>query len=675
MKNKLSLLSLILFIVLIPFTVSDRQDDIVPQILSETTVGFYQTTTCEISLFEFYLKNFNNSENMYFNNNNYADVRCFGKITGMDKIGNSYMVSIGTNTSINFILQTTIWLLLFLMIPKGNNENKFSLKYSLIIPFIFLIQYIGENNFYLKENIIHNADLAPSNFYLLSKLIFLILVVIVCQDIFKSRTENIINYFPYMFLIVGTYSGMNLNIYLIVFSFLGIQSLRRRSSFKKLDSVYFLLSIFWIFNTPNNDYFFDGDKLRGFTNSTFNLTSQIFWIIIFYLLCKGLIFVVKESLNFIKIENLAKSFLISGSLIIFFGFIGSNYPIFNFFNYFIFGQNKRGMKDFTSITGNTWRGFSSSAESIGEFYGLSILIISYLIIVKKNKITNPLFLLLIPISYGLYRSNNFAAILSLIIAILIILLIRTKILEKNKRYLLLIGGFLIFTTFLIYILNNDYDYLSTELVYEATLHQDFYSDPNEYKSFLQVEQKMIERDLNSILYSEQNFLNASTSYVFIVDLFTQGINIPLIPNFVALLSVISLMINRTEMWGIFIAKFNPSMLESLFGTGPLQLNKYLAEHNVRLDLPSNRLQELFLPHSSLLDILIFFGFFGLFFLLGFGTYLFIKKENTYLLKIICFYLILNLLKSDSILYLNSFCLIFFSFSCLFFYKGTEKNEQ
>ena len=58
------------------------------------------------------------------------------------------------------------------------------------------------------------------------------------------------------------------------------------------------------------------------------------------------------------------------------------------------------------------------------------------------------------------------------------------------------------------------------------------------------------------------------------------------------------------MWGIFIAKFNPSFLESLFGTGPLQLNKYLAEHNVRLDLPDNRLQELFLPHSSILDILI-----------------------------------------------------------------------
>ena len=675
MKNKLSLIGLILLIVLIPFSISDRQDDIVPEILSETTVGFYQTTTCEISLFEFYLKNFNNSEKMYFNNNNYADVRCFGKITGMDKIGSSYMVSIGTNTSINFIIQSTIWLLLFLMIPKSKNENKFSLNRSLIIPFIFLIQYIGENKFYLKENIIHNIDLAPSNFYLLSKLIFLVLVVIVFQDIFKSRTQNVINYFPFMFLIVGTYSGMNLNIYLIVFSFLGIQSLKGKSSFKKFDIIYFLLSTFWIFNIPNNDYFFDGDKLRGFTNSSFNLTSQIFWILIFYLLCKGLIFVVKESLNFIKIENLAKSFLISGSLIVFFGFVGSNYPIFNFINYFIFGQNKRGMKEFTSIAGNTWRGFSSSAESIGEFYGLSILIIAYLIINKKNKVTNPLFLLLVPVSYGLYRSNNFAAILSLIFSIAIILVISTKVLKKNKRNVVLVSGFLIFTTFLIYILNNDYDYLSTELVYEATLHQDFYSDPNSYKSFLKVEQKMIERDLNSILYNEQNFLNASTSYVFVVNLFTQGINIPFIPNFVAFLSIISLIINRTEMWGIFIAKFNPSVLESLFGTGPLQLNKYLSEHNVRLDLPNNRLQELFLPHSSFLDILIFFGLFGLFTFLGLSTFLFMKKETNHLLKIICFYLVLNLLKSDSILYLNSFCLIFFSFSYLFFYKDTAINEK
>ena len=94
----------------------------------------------------------------------------------------------------------------------------------------------------------------------------------------------------------------------------------------------------------------------------------------------------------------------------------------------------------------------------------------------------------------------------------------------------------------------------------------------------------------------------------------QGLNIPLIPNIIALISTVSLIINRTEMWGIFIAKYNPTLLESLFGTGPLQLNKYLSEHSIRLDLPNYRQQELFLPHSSLLDFLIFFGFFGLLFI-------------------------------------------------------------
>ena len=65
---------------------------------------------------------------------------------------------------------------------------------------------------------------------------------------------------------------------------------------------------------------------------------------------------------------------------------------------------------------------------------------------------------------------------------------------------------------------------------------------------------MVERDLNTILLTDDNFSKASTSYRFLVNSFTNSINIPLIPNVVALISVISLLINRTEMWGIFIAK-------------------------------------------------------------------------------------------------------------------------
>ena len=93
-----------------------------------------------------------------------------------------------------------------------------------------------------------------------------------------------------------------------------------------------------------------------------------------------------------------------------FGYLGANSPIMNFFNMLFFGQNKRGMKVFSSIEGNTWRGFSPSAESIGEFFGFIIIFYLLYLIEKYSsfKITDLFFLL--PIFYGLYRANNFAVV-------------------------------------------------------------------------------------------------------------------------------------------------------------------------------------------------------------------------------------------------------------------------
>ena len=674
MKNNLITSLALVLIILLPFTFSDRGDEINPEILSDSTVGFYQSTTCEISLIEFYLKNVNTSLDIYYNNNDYSDVRCFGKITGVDKIGTSFMVSIGTNTSLNFIIQTFIWLLLFLFIPKKGEKIRISLKYLSVTPVIFILQYFGENRFYEKTNILYSNQIQLDNFYLLSIFLFLVLITFISRDIFEKRINNIVNYLPFVFLIIGTYSGMNLNIYLIIFSIFGLNSIKGWASFSRVDLIYFSFSSIWLINSIESNYFFDGDKLRGFTNSSYNFISQLFWIVILYLLLKGLIFVVKESKEFISLGILTKNFLISGSLVVSLGILGSNLPIFNFLNYYIFGQNKRGMKEFSSVAGNTWRGFSSSAESIGEFFGLIILIVGFAVIFKENRIAKPYFFLLIPIIYGLYRSNNFAAMLSLLATVAICLVVKSKIYQKNKRNFILISAFIFLFTFLFFVLTNDYEYLSTELVYEATLHQDFYSDTNSYKSFVKIREKMIERDLNSILYNEENLQKASTAYISVVNIFTQQINVPFIPNFIAFISIVSLLINRTEMWGIFIAKFNPTTLETLFGTGPFQLNKYLYEHKIKLDLPEYRLQELFLPHSSLLDIIIFFGIFGFLLITCFTIYLYLYKKNNLLLKLTCFYLILNFLKSDSILYLNSFLLIATSFLVLYFRESSEVED-
>ena len=125
--------------------------------------------------------------------------------------------------------------------------------------------------------------------------------------------------------------------------------------------------------------------------------------------------------------------------------------------------------------------------------------------------------------------------------------------------------------------------------------------------------------------------------------------------------MISLLINRSEMWGIFIAKYSPNTLEAMFGYGPNQLNSYLYNQQVRLDVPLDKITGLYLPHSSVLDITLFFGLIGL---VG-GIVLLVtsiinRSENSEY-KYLLVFLAINLLKSDSILYINSFMLLSLSF--------------
>ena len=79
----------------------------------------------------------------------------------------------------------------------------------------------------------------------------------------------------------------------------------------------------------------------------------------------------KSKLN---IQTLTNNFLMVGFFTVILGISGALNTYFNFFNYYFLGQNKVGMKSLSSVAGNTWRGLSSSAESIGEFYGVAIIL-------------------------------------------------------------------------------------------------------------------------------------------------------------------------------------------------------------------------------------------------------------------------------------------------------------
>ena len=123
MKTRLVIPFLFLFLALFSFSFADFNDEIEGELISNQSIGYYQSNTCKISLIEFYFKNIQNDKKIFYNSNEYADINCFGKITGLDKVENTFIVSIGTNSSINLIIQSTLWILLISLLPKQKSNE------------------------------------------------------------------------------------------------------------------------------------------------------------------------------------------------------------------------------------------------------------------------------------------------------------------------------------------------------------------------------------------------------------------------------------------------------------------------------------------------------------------------------------------------------------------------
>ena len=167
--------------------------------------------------------------------------------------------------------------------------------------------------------------------------------------------NNIINYFPFLFLVFGTYSSLNLNFYILLFSFLGLNNIYKKGTNIKATAIYFLLSIVWFLNNNSADVNFDVDKIRGFTNTSQSNLSLIFWIIFIYLLINGLYNIFDEFKNFIDYQKLARNFLITSSLIFLIVTLVTLSNVVNFLTYYILSLNKIGLKTLASLEGNTWR--------------------------------------------------------------------------------------------------------------------------------------------------------------------------------------------------------------------------------------------------------------------------------------------------------------------------------
>ena len=652
-------LILLLSLIILPFWRNASNNIYEPVEINDSTIGFYQSTTCNMSLINVVKKNLQNDLDLRFNNNNYAGLECFGKVTGLDKVGNIYILSIGTNSNITIIIQSLIWISILFIISNFNVQLKeINFIYVIILSLFFTFQQFSEDRFYLQENKYFDISMSIDNYYLINIFLSFYLVLVLISLFIENNESKILNFFPYMFIIIGSLNGFNLNFFSIVLSYIGLKAILEKKTNNIFNYIYLFFMVAWSQSRRDIVSFFDTDKLKGFINSSNNISSLFFWSILVLLILNSFIFLAKESkLNY---KVISFNLLLSSNLIVVFGFLGAYSPLQNFFNYLFFGQNKRGINKLSSVDGNTWRGFSASAESIGEFYGFVILFCFLTLYLKKMKLNISLLLLIILPFYGLYKSNNFAAMVSLFVALFGLL--SYKYLNQNQRkkiFLLLILFVLVGSIFL---MNNlGLEYVSTQLLYEASLHSNLFSDLSSEAKSVEITRYFNAGEIESLL----NIVNkgsSSSSLEYLSQIYLQSnFNISFVPNLVTVISFLSIIINRNEMWGIFTAKYNPNFIESVFGNGPYQLNNYLFNLKLRLDVPEEKLNSLFLPHSSALDILVFFGILGIILFIAWNIYFMTLSTNNSGNKLLLLFLLLNIVKSDSILYLNSVALLAFAY--------------
>lgn len=634
-KLVLVLLSLI---ILVPWLNANYFDDIKPVELGTEDTSFYEINPCKVSLAEYIKTDFQSSfqNHYFFRYNNNSSISCFGKISGIALNNNTFYLSIGTNTFINLLLQGIFWTLLISLIKKDTQVIKVKHKnISLLLTVtLFVFSIFSQERFYDEQ--FYLFDLRQWRTFLLISLAFLFIIKIF-TDTAISRMESLINYTPFLFLFIGVLSGYNITFFsfpIIYLGFISIINLRN----KKINLTFLFFLLFWITNNKTG-FTFNTDKLRGFSSSSFDTVSIIYWSLFFIVLINGLNFFYFKYSVYFNFENFLKNYSIASLIIFFLGLMVSNIPIINFLTYYFFGQQKYGVKHINpflvDVMNNNekipWRGFYVSAESLGEFYGILICFLVYRFL-KYKKINYLNIISLLTSCLGLYFANNKTVVILILLIILILTIKELKLPIGIKPVLV----FLFFISFTLLVGSRNLTY------------------PYEFSSLTLYEQALKYKNPSMVSSALSFFIEAfdSKNIFFYIFSFT---------------GFISFLLNRSELWGIFIARYNPNLAEFIFGTSPLNFSKHYSE--IKINEPGS----LLLPHSSVLSFLLFIGFFGVLlssiFIL-YKVYLSRKIINAfgYLLLL---YILTNIFKSDSLNYFSSFVL----YSQLFYMITKYENDD
>jgi hypothetical protein len=628
--TKTGTIVLLVLVVVIPWFNMDTSNDYsIPKVSQEDT-SFYEVYPCKISLTEFIVSNPESiyQNHFYFRPDNRSSIQCFGRVSGVTVLQKGletqFFISIGTSSLINLLLQAIIWIALFSFIPKNKNFEKnneiYKYKNLIIVITAYLLTFsiYAEGRFYEKQ--MYLVDFQEIKSY---GLIFLIFTLVVKNfvEMFVNRSENIVNYLPYLYLVTGLFSGFNLSLFAIVFLYFGLQSNLIGIRHKLFSYTYLTISTWWLFNSKGSAFFNVG-KLRGFTSSIFEFNANLFWIVFTYFLIKGIWRIYILNKNSFRFSLFIKNFSVTSALLLILGVVSANFPIFNFINYYVLGLQRYGVESKTPFAFDeyavkiSWRGIFPSSETIGEFYGLCLLCLMFYVF-NTSKVKLVHYLGIFTSSLGLYFSDNRTAMtLIFTISLIYFFAIIQKTIKINKSKILfsiaIIFSFILIYFTQSYISTNGYKFMSESVISKALTFQKDYA----VSSF-------------STLITGLDISNV-TSLVF------------------GFISFLGYVLNRSEMWGLFIARYNPTFNELLFGSGPLNFGQLYGE------IPVNSPESLLLPHSSVLSYLVFVG------LIPTGVLLFIFLKDLYAnranseLILFSIYIFVNIFKNDSMNYFSPF---------------------
>lgn len=669
LSSKFFKFALILLLLLVAFGFFNASEYQVYNLDEEQYISWwldhYRELQCEYSLFDI-VGSLNVDINLTIRPEPSGSVECYGRNFWIDYYPEKriedgwkefsprrFNLRVATNLHLDLILQSIFWLSAIALIPK-TNEHKFeSSKKSITLSLILLyIHLIGEKSYYSSIGRDYNYNffyydydqkLKFDNFYLYSYLLIFFVIYYFLLKIISTRVESLINYSPYVFLISASYSSLNLNFFMLVLSFFGINYLLKykKDSLKFL-LIYFAFAVVWMSKLNSKNILIDVDKIKGFSNTSQSYTSLIFWIITYYLVVVGTFYLFREFKKNINFNILSLNFLISSSLIIFFGYLSTIEKSLNFLIYYLLGLNKTAMDTMLSIEGNTWRGLAPSAEGIGEIYTFSILFYIFCVLTSKSQFKYFHILFIGVTLYGVYRANNAAALISFFI-VLFIFFVKKYIANKNIRKVVfltfVVSGIAIFSYS---IRSYSFQFLSNIMLFEAVNESliDYDFQLNQYN-----QSALDQANYGLLLKIPENQSNFSSSLKYSLESYTYGNKIENIPSLLSTVSAVSYFINRSEKWGVFLAKYDPSVLDFLFGYGPNQFAQYFSDHKTL------SMDGLLLPHSSFLSYILFFGVFGVFLIVCY-LWLVIKKSKN-LISLLLVFVLINYLKSDSLLYIQN----------------------